>query len=296
MTAPDPWYRTSPVLQPTERFWRPVRATAGGHSVPARVHLVQGRPVGWLVWAHGGSWRGGSAAEWHHATAALARISGCLVVSVDYRLSPRHTHPAPVEDVLVALAWVRSLAGRSGLPTRIAVGGDSAGGTIAAAAAVAEAEAGEPLAMQVLAYPPFDPLCRADSYRTNDSFPTAEGLRESWRAHRGARPTVFRDGRTLHSSPLDAEDLAGVAPAVLAVGDRDPVRDDVTAYARLLNESGGSAELHILPRTGHGALLSPVTEPTDIRHRLAGALRARFIGSAAGEHATASVPHEGTDA
>lgn len=257
----------------------PLTIPGEGNSVQARVHLPLRAPVGWLVWAHGGSWRSGSAQEWRHATTDLARVSGCLVVSVDYRLAPRHAHPAPVEDVLTALAWVRSMAGHNGMPLPVAVGGDSAGGTIAATAAIAAAAAGERLDAQVLAYPPMDPECRADSYRTATAFPGAEWLRESWRAHRREGPTAVRDGRTLYSSPLEADRLAGVAPAVLAVGDADPVREDVADYAHRLCEAGGSVQLHVLPRTRHGAFLASVSEATGIRHLLGTALYQRFTSA-----------------
>ncbi|NUP35445.1 MAG: alpha/beta hydrolase, partial [Streptomyces sp.] len=118
----------------------------GSPPVPARVYLPHGRPVGLLVWAHGGSWQRGSAAEWHHSTAALAAWSGWSVISVDYRLAPRHRHPSAVQDILTALAWACGEA--AGLP--LAVGGDSAGGTLAASAALAARDRGLPLAAQVL--------------------------------------------------------------------------------------------------------------------------------------------------
>ncbi|AQZ69682.1 hypothetical protein BKM31_56785 [[Actinomadura] parvosata subsp. kistnae] len=178
--------------------------------MPVRVHLPEGRaPAGLLVWAHGGSWQHGSAAEWHHTTTALAARSGWAVISVDYRLAPRHRHPSAVQDVLTALTWAHdgtpgtplavdgsragtpraaggSRAGnpraaggsRAGTPRAVggdragiplAVGGDSAGGTIAAVAALAARDRGLPLVAQVLAYPPFDPDCAAPSYHRSPS-------------------------------------------------------------------------------------------------------------------------------
>lgn len=264
---------------PGESRWTAATATDDGRSVAVRVYRHTDQPLSWLVWAHGGSWRFGSTAEWHGALTELARISGCLVVGVDYRLLPHHPHPAPLEDVLTALAWVRGLAAEPGAPSRVAVGGDSAGGTIAACAALAEAEAGVPLAAQVLAYPPIDPRCRAGSYDSGDAFPDRSRLRLAWAEHRGKRPAVVRGGRTLLSTPAEAPTLAGAAPAVMAVGEFDPVRDDVVHYAAALEHAGVPVRLDLIPGTGHGAVLDPHVSPFDIRHRLSGNLRA-LLGSA----------------
>ncbi|GAA4895167.1 alpha/beta hydrolase fold domain-containing protein [Streptomonospora salina] len=264
--------------------WETVEIAGADGPVPARVHMPRRTPVGWLVWAHGGSWHGGSAKGWHHATAEFAQLAECVVVSVDYRLAPHHSHPAPVDDVLAALAWVRGRAEQDGTPAPIAVGGDSAGGTIAAAAALAARDGGERLDAQVLAYPPLDPECRAESYRGSDAFPGAEWLRASWRGYRGSSPTVVRRDRTLHSTPLDTDHLTGVATAILAVGADDPVLGDVTGYARLLRTWGAAVDLHVLPATGHGVFLAPSGSVARLRSRLAAALHALFAGSAEGAH------------
>ncbi|WP_407986375.1 alpha/beta hydrolase [Kitasatospora sp. CMC57] len=138
-----------------------------------RVFTPGARPVGWLVWAHGGSWRAGSVEGWHGATADLARISGCTVVSVEYRLSPAHRHREAMADVLTALDWTFTQAAAEAGPTAVAVGGDSAGGTLAAVAAMACRDRELPLAAQVLAYPPLDPSCTAPSYtRHRGNFPS----------------------------------------------------------------------------------------------------------------------------
>ncbi|MEU5864478.1 alpha/beta hydrolase fold domain-containing protein [Nonomuraea sp. NPDC047529] len=229
----------------------------GSPPVPVRVHLPQGRPpAGLLVWAHGGSWQRGSAAAWHHATEALAERSGWSVISVDYRLAPRHRHPDAVRDVLTALGWAHRQA--AGVP--LAVGGDSAGGTLAAGAALAARDRGLPLAAQVLAYPPFDPDCAGPSYhRSPAAFPQAEPLRRAWRAWRGDRPAAVRDadGTRLYATHWEAPTLAGVAPAVLAVGREDPVHDDVEAYAHRLREDGVPVRLLRPPGAVHGDVLRP---------------------------------------
>jgi acetyl esterase/lipase len=235
--------------------WHTTRVRVPGHpvDVPVRVLEPSGPRTGWLVWAHGGSWRSGSAQAWHHPCAELAATSGATVLSVDYRLAPGHRHPAALLDVLAVLTWAVQLAG--GDAAAVAVGGDSAGATIAACAAVAVRDRGGALAGQVLAYPPIDPACRADSYRRDpDAFPQPATLATAWHAYRGPGPDISAG---LRSTPAEEPDLTGVAPAVLAVGTLDPVLDDVRDYRRRLTDAGVPVRYHELPDTAHGAFLAP---------------------------------------
>ncbi|WP_328720018.1 alpha/beta hydrolase [Streptomyces sp. NBC_00247] len=252
-----------------------IRIPSPAGPLAARTFLPDASPLGWLVWAHGGSWRGGSSAEWYGATADLAATSGFAVVSVDYRLAPGARHPQMVEDVFAALVWAhgRDRAGR--VRPVVAVGGDSAGGTLAASAALVCRDRGLPLAAQVLAYPPLDPGCTADSYRRfPGAFPVAGHLRAAWRAYREPDRPRAADGTRLHSTPFEADDLAGVAPAVLATGDVDPVRDDLQRYALLLREAGVEHVLRRFPGTGHGAFLQSGHDPAaSLRGWLGPALR-----------------------
>ncbi|MFE5678276.1 alpha/beta hydrolase [Streptomyces erythrochromogenes] len=248
--------------------WGHTNIPSPSGPVRARVYRpAASAPLGWLVWAHGGSWRAGSAQDWHGPTAELARISGFAVVSVDYRLVPEVRHPAMVEDVLAALAWAREQAReqdgerageRAGDPLPVAVGGDSAGATLAACAALACRDRALPLAAQLLAYPPLDPGCTAASYhRFPDMFPTASYLMAAWQDYRDPDRPAAADGTRLHSTPFEAADLRGVARAVLATGDLDPVGDDVHRYARLLQAAGVEVTLREFGQTGHGAFLQP---------------------------------------
>ncbi|GAB2843119.1 hypothetical protein GCM10022221_47980 [Actinocorallia aurea] len=233
---------------------RTVPGPAGAPDVPVLAHLPE-NPRGWLVWAHGGSWQRGSSGQWSGATARLAAASGWAVLSADYRLAPRHRHPSALQDVLAVLAWAADRA--AGLP--VAVGGDSAGGTLAACAALAVRDRGGDLAAQVLAYPPFDPDCAAPSYRAVPRrFPDPAALRQAWRAWRGdGAPARDADGTRLYSTPFEAGRLAGTAPAVLAVGAHDPVRDDVAEYARRLRADGVPARLTRVAGAEHGDVLHP---------------------------------------
>jgi acetyl esterase len=215
-------------------------------EVPARIYRPADAWQGWLVWVHGGSWTHGSAAGWHEVCADLTRLTSATVISVDYRLAPQHPHPAALEDVLTVLEWVTAQAGDD----QVAIGGDSAGGTIAGCAALAWRDQGRGLAGQLLAYPPMDPECRAPSYGPS-VFPTREGLMASWQAYLGTG-----DGAG-YSTPFQADDLSGTAPAWLVVGEFDPVRDDVEEYAMRLLSDGVAVRLEVLPGVPHGAILAP---------------------------------------
>ncbi|MCM9078141.1 MULTISPECIES: alpha/beta hydrolase [Streptomyces] len=249
---------------PTVVSWEQVSVPTPSGPLAVRVFRPgTATPRGWLVWAHGGSWRAGSAQNWHGATAELARDSGFGVMSVDYRLAPDVRHPAMVEDVLSALTWAgEQRDGPVGGPPVLAVGGDSAGGTLAASAALVCRDRGMPLAAQVLAYPPLDPGCAAASYhRFPDMFPTASYLRAAWQDYRQPGRPVAADGTRLHSTPFEAADLRGLAPAVMATGDLDPVSDDVHRYGRLLRAAGVRVALREFRQTGHGAFLQPGRGP-----------------------------------
>ena len=235
--------------------WGAATVPSRERPVPVRIYRPARAGRGRLVWAHGGSWRSGSVEGWHFACAHLAEQSSCTVVSVGYRLAPRHPHPAALTDVLRAMDWAESRAGRAEDGGAIMVGGDSAGGTIAACAALVWRDQDRPLAAQVLAYPPLDPHCAAPSYsRLPDAFPDRAALIDAWRDYRGAG--TVRTAGAFPSTPFEAEDLTGLAPAIIGVGALDPVADDVRTYAALLSAAGNEVELREFPELGHGAFLT----------------------------------------
>nr|ADK54883.1 esterase/lipase [uncultured soil bacterium] len=227
-------------------------------GVPARVFRPSNGRDEWLVWAHGGSWIRGSVEGWHEPCADLAVRSGCTVVSVEYRLAPRHPHPAALTDVLTIMDWASTQSGR------VAVGGDSAGGTIAACAALTWRDLGRSLTAQVLAYPPFDPECRAGSYSLG-TFPAKSDMQAAWRLYRANGPG------DAYSTPFDAHDLSGLPPAVLGIGSLDPVCDDVHDYAERLRAAGITVEMRVFPGLPHGVFLQPGANP--LRDWLGSALR-----------------------
>lgn len=253
--------------------WQQVMLPVHNREVGARVYQPDGTSGDWLVWAHGGSWSAGSVADWHLACADLARLAGCTVVSVEYRLAPAHPHPAALRDVLAVLDWVQTRVGASS--GRLAVGGDSAGGTIAACAALARRDQGRPLDAQVLAYPPLDPTCAAASYRADpDRFPHRDQLLAAWRRYR-ADPVDPAE----YATPFHAITLAGLGPTVLAVGDRDPVLDDVREYRRRLRAADDSVVYQEFPGMPHASFV--VNGPSPLREWLASAFRSTPAASAA---------------
>ncbi|MFJ6701095.1 alpha/beta hydrolase [Streptomyces sp. NPDC091272] len=275
----DPAARMSGAVE-----WQPGHVPGAGHQVPVRIFRPAAGHRGWLVWAHGGSWHSGSVAGWHRSCADLARLAGCAVLSVDYRLAPDHPHPAALEDVLAAVEWAQQKSDQEGLPA-VSVGGDSSGATIAASAAVVLRDEQRPLTAQLLAYPPLDPECRAPSYtRYFDNFPSPELLATAWRSYRRNGTKV---PASLPSTPFEVEDLTGLAPAVLGVGEFDAVADDVREYARRLARAGNDLEFEEFPRMMHGAFLQPghsgagSTGPHALRPWLAAALGRRLAAAGA---------------
>ncbi|MFG1777749.1 alpha/beta hydrolase fold domain-containing protein [Micromonospora sp. NPDC049051] len=231
------------VIAPEAAFTSAV--ATDGARVPILTHRPS-TPRGWLVWAHGGSWQYGSAAAWAPVTAALTARSGWAVASVDYRPAPEHRFSAAVLDMLAALTWAENQT--EGLP--VVVGGDSAGGTVAAIAVLARRDAGEPVPPHLLAYPPLDPACDRPSYAADSgAFPSAASLRVAWQLWLGRAPDP-----TFPPAPLAASNLAGLAPVALVVGEDDPVRDDVAAYAGRLRADGVPV-MHTVAGAGHAELL-----------------------------------------
>jgi acetyl esterase len=161
-----------------------------------------------------------------------------VVVSVDYRLAPEHKFPAAAEDAYAATVWVASHAEELAADvSRIVVAGDSAGGNLAAVAALMARDRGGPrLALQLLIYPVTDAACDTPSYRENaDGYLlTASAMKWFW-GHYLSDPG---GGADPYASPLRAADLAGLAPALILTAEFDPLRDEAEAYATRLKEAG----------------------------------------------------------
>jgi acetyl esterase len=193
-----------------------------------------GLPV--VAFFHGGGWVVSSVDGHDSLARRLAARSGALIVSVEYRLAPEHPFPAAHDDCWAVTAWLAEHAGEwGGDPTRLAVAGDSAGGNLAAGVALRARDEGLALAHQLLLYPCLDVDFDRPSYRDNAEgyFLTARTMRWFWDQY---VPAEHR--RHPYAVPMRADDLAGVAPALIQTAEYDPLRDEGEAYGRRLAEAG----------------------------------------------------------
>ena len=218
--------------------------------VPEEALRAEG-PGGLVVYYHGGGWVCGDLDSHDHPCRLLAASSGARVLSVDYRLAPEHPFPAPVDDALAAFRDALARAPELGSdPARVAVAGDSAGGHLAAVTALLAAGDGGPApAFQLLIYPATD--C-AEISRSRMTF--AEGFvltkeNMDWYEQNFLGGHDRRDPRV---SPLHAESLAGLAPAMVVTAGFDPLRDEGEAYARRLRQHGVPVALRRHPGFVHG--------------------------------------------
>jgi acetyl esterase len=203
-----------------------------------------------LVYFHGGGWVEGSAATHEPSCRLLAHLAGVRVISVDYRLAPEHPYPAAADDALAAYRDARARAGELGAdPARVAVGGDSAGGNLAAV--VAQDLRGDPAApaFQLLIYPGLDMTRKRPSrLRFGEGFVlTEENM--TWYEDQYVPDRSLRGEPRV--SPLVAPDVAGLPPAYIATALADPLRDEGEAYAERLRAAGVPVALHRHPQV-HG--------------------------------------------
>ena len=228
--APDPM----PVAET-----RDLAIPGPGGSIPARLYraTVTGTlPV--MVFFHGGGWVVGDVESHDTVCRHLANHAGCAVVSVDYRLAPEHKFPAAVEDCFAATAWVADNAVALGVDSgRLAVGGDSAGGNLAAVVSLLARDKGVPrIAYQLLIYPATDAAMRHDSIAR-----FAEGYvltRSTMRWFYEQYLRASEDAADWQASPLAAPDLNGLPPAYVLTAGYDPLCDEGDAYAARLAAAG----------------------------------------------------------
>ena len=216
---------------------RTVPGPAG--QIPVRIYTPVGTaPFPVLVYFHGGGWVIGNLDTHDGICRSLANRVGCLVVSVDYRLAPEHRFPAAPEDCYAATRWLAEHAGSlGGDKGRIAVGGDSAGGNLAAVVALMARDRGGPkLAFQLLVYPATDTDFETRSYRENSEgyFLSRADMVWFWN-HYAPRD---EDRRNPYAAPLRAASLRGLPPALVITAEFDPLCDDGNAYAARLREDG----------------------------------------------------------
>ncbi|MDT0459464.1 alpha/beta hydrolase [Streptomyces sp. DSM 41527] len=240
-------------------------------DVPVRIyrpHQAQGA----IVWLHGGGFVMGDLDTEHPWATRIAESSGAMVISVGYRLAPEHPFPAALDDAYAVLTWTAEHAAELGIdPARIAVGGHSAGGGLAAAIALrARDEQGPPIRYQLLNQPGLDDRQETWSARhfTDTPWMNHDKVTAIWRHYLGSTPA------TPYAAPARATDLSGLPPAYIATAELCPNRDEDLAYAQRLLQAGVSVELHQWPGTFHGsqAILSAEVSQRQIAE-LAAALR-----------------------
>ena len=203
------------------------RETDGGIAVRIYRPVETHDPAPALVYFHGGGWVVGSLDTHDGIVRSLARGSVRVAVAVDYRLAPEHPFPAGIEDATAATRWVLENADALGVdPVRVAVGGDSSGGTLAAVVARRL-----PVERQLLICPVLDHRFDTGSYErfAEGYFLTREAMRWYWAQYLGGA-----DGAAPDASPLRATDFTGLPPAVILVAGCDPLRDEGLAYAAAL--------------------------------------------------------------
>ena len=231
-------------------------AADGPHGpIPVRIYrpLASGAgPLPVLVYYHGGGWVIGDLDTHDVLCRELANGAGCAVVAVDYRMGPEHRFPAAVDDVLAATRWVRHEAAALGVDaSRMAVGGDSAGGNLAAVVAIAARESADlPLVFQLLIYPATDMRRGHPSHQAN-----GQGYlltRDTMTYFHDHYITDAKHDLDWRASPLLHGDLSRLPPALVLTAGYDPLRDEGLAYAEALTAAGNSANYVCFERQIHG--------------------------------------------
>nr|WP_286197539.1 alpha/beta hydrolase [Variovorax boronicumulans] len=232
-------------LRPLARVQDLVLHARDGARLPARLVAPAAEvPLPVLLYLHGGGFTIGSVATHDTLCRELAHQAGCAVLSLDYRLAPEHRFPTAQNDAWDALQWLAGQGAALGLDTtRLAVGGDSAGGTLAAVCAIAARDAGLPLALQLLFYPGCAAFQDTPSHERFATGFVLESASIDWffdqvQPDRPARA----DWRF---APLNAPDVDGVAPAWIGLAECDPLVDEGVLYADKLRAAGVAVDLEI---------------------------------------------------
>jgi acetyl esterase/lipase len=205
-----------------------------------------------VVYLHGGGMICGNIDLYGPLVAGYVSATGVPMLAVNYRVAPESPHPIPVEDCFAGLQWLHDHAQEFAIdPDRIAVMGDSGGGGLAAGVALMARDRGTPLARQVLVYPMLDDRnITPDPELVPFAGWTYESNRIGWSALLG--DTMGSDDVSSYAAPAREQNLAGLAPAYVEVGELDIFRDEDIDYARRLAAAGVSVELHVHPGAPHG--------------------------------------------
>ena len=236
-----------------------------GGDIPVRVYASEGDNLPVVMYYHGGGWVLGDI-ESHDGTCKqlLAELGEAAIVSVDYRLAPEHKYPAAADDCYAAAAWVAENGAEIGVDgSRMAVAGDSAGGNLSAVVSqMARDKGGPAIAAQILHVPVTDHNYDYPSYSEN-----AEGYLLT-----RASMVWFWDhylpsadaGHDAYASPLQADDLSGLAPALVQTAEFDPLRDEGEAYAAALEAAGSEVTVHRYDGVIHDPFMMFAIIPTGV--------------------------------
>jgi acetyl esterase len=231
----------------------PTGGPNGGFQVPVRIYTPEGEgPFPVLSWFHGGGWVIGNLETADPTARHLSVQTGCVVLSVDYRLAPESKFPIPFDDCYAATEWItKNAASINGDPSRIAVGGDSAGGNLAAAVAIAARDRGGlPLAFQLLVYPVTARDYETASYKRNANgySLTMDGMKWFWDHYLSGDA----DAANPYAAPMAATDLSGLPPALVITAEFDPLCDEGEAYGERLKAAGVSTTVSRYDGMIHG--------------------------------------------
>lgn len=222
-----------------------------GTQLHARLYAPStAQPLPVLLYLHGGGFTIGSVATHDTLCRELAFQAGCAVVSLDYRLAPEHKFPTAINDAWDALQWLHQQGQTLGLDSScMAVGGDSAGGTLAAACALLARDAGLPLQLQLLIYPGTCAHQDTDSHLRYATGLVLEREGIHWFFNHYVRDAADREDWRF--APLLAPDVEGVAPAFFCLAELDPLVDEGVQYADMLRMAGVPVELEIYKGVTH---------------------------------------------
>lgn len=252
-------YRTEPCSEVTVEDCQIMRREHEGGALAARLYRpaqTGEAPLPVLLWLHGGGWTLGDLAGYDPLCRAIAHAAGIALFALDYRLAPENRFPAALDDAWQALGWLLRHGAAHGLDaSRLAVGGDSAGGNLAAVLALLARDAGMALAQQLLIYPAVDLSTDwpPDAPYQTGHFLDAEGMRWFMYNYLDAEA----DRLDWRASPALAKNHAGLAPALILSAECDPLTPSVAAYAQQLQAAGVPVSYHDYAGAIHGFLTFP---------------------------------------
>jgi acetyl esterase/lipase len=235
----EPLAIPSPAGSIAARVYTPVKLRKANEFAPS------------LVFFHGGGWVIGNLDSHDVACRKLADEGQLIVISIDYRLAPEHKFPAAVNDVVAATTWIASHAKQLGIDaSRLTVGGDSAGGNLAAVVAISARDNGPAIAGQVLIYPAVDFAMKHPSHSEPETSVLLTHSAIKWFTAHYLNHAA--DGRDWRASPTRAATLAGLPPAYVLTAGADPLRDEGVEYAERLKQAGVAVTYRHFPGQFHG--------------------------------------------